>query len=360
MVFLFVPPDKIFSMNRFHRFQVSRVLHFSLAGFLVMVPACNTEVDLFLPGDPIPIVYCLLNPDSTHQYVRIGQTYMIPLDNPGYKPPAEDLLIKEEVEVYLAAEYSDSRQDIYYGTLIDQYPKDSGLFPQQANHVYRIDCKILPACSYSLYIHFLQSNRVVYAQTKSFGTGFTILDPEPVLGRSVNLFHNQDFFVRFAPVTFGSIYQSTMTFRYDELYQGARVQRSLVLPQNLITETDSTRKYIEQRISGERFLIDIPRFIKPADGVARIPVGFDFHITCGGDDLAIKINAENNTQSFSVLEVNSFDNAFGVFSCMSHRHVYGFPVSHFTMDTLAMSPLTRNLGFLTAAQIDSLKHEKSN
>ncbi|HBB92805.1 MAG: hypothetical protein A2X22_11730 [Bacteroidetes bacterium GWF2_49_14] len=347
-------------MNRFHRFRVSRVLRFSLAGFLVVAPACNTEVDLFLPGDPVPIVYCLLNPDSSHQYVRIGQTYMIPLDNPDYKPSSEDLLIQEEVEVYLAAEYSDSRQDIYYGKLINPYPKDSGLFPQEANQVYRIDCKLLPACSYSLYIHFLESNRVVYAQTKSFGTGFTILDPEPVLGRSVNLFHNQDFFVRFVPVTYGSIYQSTMTFRYDELYQGARVHRSLVLPQKLITEADTTRKFIEQRISGERFLIDISRFIQPSEGVARIPVGFDFYITCGGDDLAIKINAENNTQSFSVLEVNSFDNAFGVFSCMSHRHVSGFPVSPFTMDTLALSALTRSLGFLTAAAIDSLNHEKNN
>jgi hypothetical protein len=61
-----------------------------------------------------------------------------------------------------------------------------------------------------------------------------------------------------------------------------------------------------------------------------------------------------------VLEVNSFDNAFGIFSCMSHRHVYDFPVSHFTMDTLALSPLTRYLGFLTASAIDSLTHEKSN
>jgi hypothetical protein len=89
-------------------------------------------------------------------------------------------------------------------------------------------------------------------------------------------------------------------------------------------------------------------------------VGFDFHVTVGGDDLRIKINADNNAQSFSVIDVNDFDNAYGVFSCMSHRHIYDFKPSRFTIDTLAMGPYTRSLGFLTNKQIDSLYHGNIN
>ena len=335
----------------------SGILNLFLLVSLLLPQACSSEVDLYQPGDPIPVVWCLLNPDSSNQYVRVSQTYMIPLDQPDYKPTKEDLTIDEEVIVYLAAERTPVQQEIFYGTLIDTYPKDSGLFTRAANQVYRIPCKLIPACTYSLYIHFLETNRVVYAQTRSFGNGFTIIDPEIVPGRSINLFNYQDFYVRFRPVTYGSIYQSTMTFRYAEILHGIRTDQALVLPQGLVTEKDTTRNFIEQRISGERFLIDVSRNILPIEGIQRIPLGFDFHVTCGGDDLAVKINAENNTQSFSVLEVNMFDNAFGVFSCMSHRHVYGFPVSAFTCDTLAGNVLTRDLGFLTSRQIDSLKYE---
>jgi hypothetical protein len=325
--------------------------------FLISSSGCNSEIDMYLPGDPIPVVYCLLNPDTSVQYVRVGQTYTIPLDQPGYVPGREELTIDEEIVVYLAAERSDLKQDIYYGTLIDPFPKDTGMYPREANQVYEIKCNILPDCTYSLYIHFIKTNRVVYGQTRSFGNGFTIIDPEKVPGRSINLFNDKDFYVRFKPVTNGSIYQSTMTFRYLDILDGERTEHAIVLPQDFVTETDNELAFIDQRISGERFLIDISRSVLPAEGIRRIPLGLDFHITCGGNDLAVKINAENNTQSFSVMEVNSFDNAFGVFSCMSHRHVYGFPVSKYTMDTLALGALTRSLGFLTAKEIDSLSYE---
>jgi hypothetical protein len=155
-----------------------------------------------------------------------------------------------------------------------------------------------------------------------------------------------------------SIFQSEMTFRFAEIKDGIWTNRSLIFQQGFVFETDTTKKYVEQRISGERFLIDVSRAVEPVPGIRRIPQGLDFHVSCGGDDLAIKIRAENNTQSFSILDVNSFDNAFGVFSCLTHVKVHDVPLSRFTMDTLALGPLTRNLGFLTAQQIDSLPYEK--
>jgi hypothetical protein len=188
------------------------------------------------------------------------------------------------------------------------------------------------------------------------GSLFTVIDPTIVPGREATLLYGIDFYVRFNPVAYGSIFQSTMTFRYADITAGKRIDRALVFPQPFVYEDDTSLRYVEQRISGERFLIDISRSIKTDPDTRRIPLGLDFHISCGGEDLALKINAENNTQSFSILEVNSFDNAIGVFSCLTHRHVHDVPLSRFTLDTLALGPLTRDLGFLTAQQIDSLKY----
>jgi hypothetical protein len=151
-----------------------------------------------------------------------------------------------------------------------------------------------------------------------------------------------------------------MKFNYLELRDSQELPASFEWPQPLLTQTDTTRSFIDQRISGDRFMLELSRALKQDTGIRRVPVGFDFHVTVGGDDLRIKINADNNAQSFSVIDVNHFDNAYGVFSCMSHRHIYDFKPSNFTIDTLALGPYTYRLGFLTNKQIDSLYHGKTD
>jgi len=95
----------------------------------------------------------------------------------------------------------------------------------------------------------------------------------------------------------------------------------------------------------------VSRAIHAEAGTKRIPLGLDFMVSCGGEDLALKIKAESNAQSFSILEVNSFNNAIGVFSCLSHHFVKDVPLSCFTIDTLALGSITGNLGFMTVEQI---------
>lgn len=329
-----------------------------LWAILIAVTSCTTEIDLIVPGDPLPVVYCLLDPEDSIQYVRIGSTYAVNPGDSSLKPAQEKILVDEEILVYLSAEYSDRKQEVFYGSLINTIPKDTGWFPSSVNQLYAIPCIIKPNTRYSLYIHFTGSKRIVHGETLSLGSLFSIIDPDIVPGREATLLPGIDFYVRFHPVVNGSIFQSTMTFHYADIKAGKWTDRSLVFPQKFVYEDDTTVNYAEQRISGERFLIDVSRALKPDPDTRRVPLGLDFHISCGGDDLAVKINAENNTQSFSILEVNSFDNAIGVFSCLTHSYVKDIPISRFTLDTLALGPLTRDLGFLTAEQIDSLHYEK--
>lgn len=318
---------------------------------------CTTDINLIAPGDPLPVVYCLLDPEDSVQYVRLGSTYAVNPGDTNFRPDLEQILIDEEILVYLSAEYTDRQQEVFYGSLVDTIIKDAGWFPSVVNQLYAIPCVLKPDTKYSLYIHFTRSNRIVHGETVSLGSLFTVIDPDIVPGREATLLPGIDFYVRFGPVVNGSVFQSTMTFRYADVKEGLWTSRSLVLPQKFVYEYDPKVDYGEQRISGQRFLIDVSRALTSDPETRRVPVGLDFHISCGGDDLGLKINAENNTQSFSILEVNSFDNAIGVFSCLTHRYVNGVPLSRFTIDTLALGPLTRNLGFLTAQQIDSLHYE---
>jgi hypothetical protein len=330
---------------------------FSFWAILLAVTGCTTEIDLLVPGEPLPVVFCMLDPEDSIQYVRLGSTYGVKPGDTVFRPTQDQILVKEDILVYLSAEYSDRQQEIIYASPVDTIRKDSGWFPSGVNQMYAIPCKLRPNTRYSLYILFKATNRIIHGETMSLGSLFNVIDPELVLGREATLLPGIDFYVRFHPVVNGSVFQSTMTFRYAEILGGIRTDHALVLPQKFVYEADTTVAYGEQRISGERFLIEVSRAIKPLPDIRRVPLGLDFHISCGGDDLALKINAENNTQSFSILEVNSFDNAIGVFSCLTHSYVRDVPLSRFTMDTLALGPLTRDLGFLTAKQIDSLLYE---
>jgi hypothetical protein len=333
-------------------------IRFKFCVILLVATACTTEIELIVPGDPIPVVYCLLDPEDSIQYVRIGSTYSVKPGDTNFIPDQDKILVKEDMLVYLSAEYTDHSQAIYYGSPIGTIPKDSGWFPSSVNQLYAIPCVIQPNTRYSLYIHFLGTNRIVHGETVSLGSLMNLIDPDIVPGREATLLPGIDFYVRFSPVVNGPIFQSTMIFRYADVKAGKWTNRSLVLPQKFVFQYNTTENYGEQRISGERFLIDVSRAIAPDSNTRRVPLGLDFHVSCGGEDLALKINAENNTQSFSILEVNSFDNGIGVFSCLTHNYVYDVPLSRFTIDTLALGPLTRDLGFLTAEQIDSLHYEK--
>jgi len=339
--------------NNLHKMRIRPVL----LALLLSAAGCTSEIELIMPGDPLPVVYCLLDPEDSIQYVRIGSTYAVYPGDTVFKPSQDKILLHDEIRMYLSAEYSDRTQEIIYAEPIKTIPKDSGWFPSAVNQMYAIPCIIKPDTRYSLYIYFKATNRIIHGETVSLGTLFTIIDPDLVPGREATLVPGIDYYVRFPPVINGPVFQSTMTFRFAEIKQGQWAYRSLVLPQKFIFEEDSTVNYGEQRISGERFLIDVSRAVKPDPDIRRVPLGLDFHISCGGTDLSIKIKAENNTQSFSILEVNSFDNAIGVFSCLTHRYVRNVPLSRFSIDTLALGPLTRDLGFLTAEQIDSLHHE---
>ncbi|MCX6223860.1 MAG: hypothetical protein NTV01_03785 [Bacteroidia bacterium] len=40
------------------------------------IASCNEDVDLYTGGQPVPIVYGLLDPASEVQYLRIGRSYV--------------------------------------------------------------------------------------------------------------------------------------------------------------------------------------------------------------------------------------------------------------------------------------------
>jgi hypothetical protein len=201
---------------------------------LVGLWSCETDINLISSGDPLPVVYCLLDPADSIQYVRVGSTYAVYPGDTVFQPKQDQILIDEDIVVYMAAEYPYYQQEIFYANLIDSIPKDSGWFPSSVNQIYALKCKIQEDTRYSLYVYFKKSGKIVHGETLSMGSQFTVIDPDLVPGREATLLPGIDFYVRFETVPNGTIFQSTMAFRYAEIRDGNRTNRSLVLPPQFI------------------------------------------------------------------------------------------------------------------------------
>jgi hypothetical protein len=64
---------------------------------LSILPGCETEVNLIAPGEPIPVVYCLLDPADSIQYIRVATTYPVYPGETDFRPDQDEILVHEKV-----------------------------------------------------------------------------------------------------------------------------------------------------------------------------------------------------------------------------------------------------------------------
>jgi len=317
---------------------------------------CTTEIDINGNGPSIPVVYCLLNPEDSVQYLRLSKTFHTYSAERIEKPSANDLVFDEEPEIYLLEDGTGNRQTFYRYNGIDTIQRDSGYFPVEGMKLFSAKIKLIPGSLYTLIVWFHSNNLIVFGETRSYGSEFKIIDPVLVPYRKADLFPGQDYYVRFCPVINAQIYQTTLTFTYDEIREGIPTRKFMQMKPDPMFNEDLKVPFLEQRISGERFLIEVARNIKPELGIIRKPVCFSFNIACGGIELATSVLSLTQISAFSNIEYSNLENAVGIFSSLDRRYIENVPLSDFTIDSLAASSYTSHLGFLSTKEI--LKYEE--
>lgn len=322
-----------------------------------LMHSCSTEIEINGDSPATPVVYCFLNPDDSVQYLRLSKTFSIPVDDPKHQPSDSEMIYSEEPEIYLEANGSGFKQRFYKCTIIDTIQKDQGWFPVEGMQLFATKCKIEPATLYSLIIYFHSNNNIVFGQTISFGSDLRIIDPSLILYREADLFPGQDYYVRFSPVINAQIYQSTLTFLYDEIRDGFPERKEFKYKLKTLLNEHLDVDYLQQKVSGILFFKELSRRLTADSGVIRKPVCFNFQISCGGIELYYTVKSETNVNAFSEILYTNLDNAQGLFSSLTHRYINNVPLSRFTIDSIAMSTLTKHLGFISFK--DLLINEKT-
>ncbi|MDD5509108.1 MAG: hypothetical protein PHD25_12420 [Bacteroidales bacterium] len=311
----------------------------------LLLASCSNDIELNATADPVPVVWCLLNPDMNEQYVRLGRSYLPDPANPGAQPITDSMVWNMAVSVYIEVWQKGLPVQIIRFEPATAPPKDSGFYPKDNLRLYKAFFKPDRSAEYHLYIHFPDDQRII--------TGVTILpgcpvvyDPVDIPGRKINLQTGSSFTSRWAPGEGGGVFQVQLIINYQDSLSGeiTRNQASFQLSPVLALGQEIE---ITDKFSGNRFLEEMKRQIPVKEGVVRELINVQFRLSKGGEELALLIspNLQETTISNSLNQYTNLINGIGVFSSIQEISVRNLQLSNTTINELANSELTQILGF---------------
>lgn len=315
---------------------------------LFSLVSCSEEIDL-ISKDTVPIIYCLLDPSDSVQKIRVSKSFNTYNIDSTFSN--DSMLISDDLELFLVHERPDNTQEYFECFLSDEFERRPGLFPRSGLSLYIANCRIEDNHQYSLILYRETEQAISYGKITSLGGELEIIDPRHVPHRFINLFPGQDYYVRFSNVKNAFIYQVTLVFEYDEIINGIPKRQFLELPQEFTFSINGEESFLEQRISGAQFLKEIERNIQINPNATRIPVCFNFWISCCGEEVYLKVKSEVNANNFSVIDFTNLGNARGIFSTINHKIVENLALSIGTIDSIALNSGTKELNFLTHNEI---------
>ncbi len=306
---------------------------------------CGNEVDLHGTGEPIPIVYCLLNPLNQVQYIRVGKSFLLSHDQLETDIPADSLVWPNEAQVYLKRwEDNDPAETIIFEHST-AFGKDSGYFPVEGLMVYQAEFQPNPGEEYHLFVYFPELDKIVSGITLVMSIP-EVLDPENVPGRTVSFDTISPYNVRWRGGTYAGLYQGIFKMNYTESLNGDFEHHSCFFTTPVYQKQWANDLY-EEKINGLNFLQSVAKQLTPVPGIQRKLINFEFLFYAGGSDLAVMVGSElSGSNPFTIIRnTSNISGGNGVFSSLTCQRFPNLEPSVITKHFLATSIYTKDLGF---------------
>lgn len=324
-----------------------RFFPYSFILFVFLINSCESDIDLIFESSSKPVVYCLLNPKDSIQYIRISRSFIV-RGNPAGQPVSPDsLILNENFYAYLESENPDGTRKIHYFQMTSINQRDSGLFPRDGLVVFQTNCPVQGGNEYGLYIHFPERPMLV-AGSVTVVNPVEILDPDPLPGREVTFLEDQGYLVRWTKSVKFAVYQPLIRFIFLEGDKNFQIRREVDMPQPMVYG-DSENAILTSYLNGAGFIDDLVANLSvPDSGLRRKIIGFDLLMTTGGPELAVFTRSgQNAIGSFTGMdEYSNLDGAVGIFSSVTYMGTFNNRLSDLTINYLADSEKTRHLKFL--------------
>jgi hypothetical protein len=368
---------------------------FSLTLAAVLLTNCDNEVDVIGEWKEIPVVYAVFgpNPDLGTNYFRIEKAFLDPKTDALVVAKRPDSIYYgvNDLDVILFEKY---REDTSYRAIdtleiVDAntlgITRDSGIFVNNPNYVYRSDAQIIGSDRdrfYKLEIRNKTNGRTFtqvcngitmgrYVPTDNAFTCFNITSPTytNTVSRPISLcarnpisnnFEFQDVRFTWTQPKNAAIFDLTAIFRYYEFQEINGVIDSTTWTEKSIS-WKVFRNYISSgdcspseniKISGENFYAFLSNNLTDVSGTntRRCAHRFDLRMDCGGNELAELINSRNANSNLigglfpSDLYTN-IEDGIGIFTYKFHIQKNNYRISAESVEYLNENESTRKLGF---------------
>jgi hypothetical protein len=309
--------------------------------------ACKNDLQVNAPWKETAVVYGLLNPSDSFQYVRIERTYLNDGTSALRVASIGDSIYFDTLVVALL-EFGNNGNFIkaINMTLDQTLPKDSGLFVNVPNYIYKVAYKINPTFTYQLNIKNAHTGKEYKSTTQ-------IVTPSFVKNQM------KEFFVAPARTYKLSVisgrnsygYEAKVKFNYSENDTVAHTLENksfewIFAPLREINASSGVDQ-LEAFITGGLMYDYILQNIKAKPHVKRKMETCDVWITCAGEELMNYINL--NKPSLGIVqkkpEYSNIENGLGIFSSRD-INAKELKASDSFNHYLSIYPTTKALGFI--------------
>jgi len=329
--------------------KFSNLLCFLFLSCSFLFNSCEEGIEVFSDGSSVPIVYCLLDPFDTVQYVRLSKTYIIEQGNNPIISTGDSLIYPGNVQVSLDRwENGDIVETILFNE-VNNIQKEEGLFPVEKLDLYASYNDILPETKYTLNIYLEDRGLIISAYTVTIGD-LKVIDPFPLPQRRITLNSNMDYTIRCNLAQEAWIYQTITRFNYLEIYGQDTIAKFFDWKQNVKQPDYNSADYVTFHLNGPIFYQEMLKNIEANPDVTRKSVDMSFLFYYGGMELNYYVISISPSSSALQEKPNytNFTNCEGIFSSLSSKEITKVQLSKIFIDSIANSIWTGHLGFVNS------------
>lgn len=330
----------------------------ALLAVVFLENSCKNDFNVLAPYKDTTIVYCLLDPADTIQYVRIHKAYLGEGDAYVMAQVADSFYYKDVLKVTLQR----WKNNVLISTInlvrdSSNIVKDTGTFANTPNILYHtIDNDTIfndynlnngDHSIYKLRIENLETGKVVTSETPVVSKMY-VTNPSAT---ALVDFTNDPYVIEYYSCYFGKVYDVLVRFHYSEAAVSNPfnfVEKTLDwrVGEKISTNLNSSYK-ITMNIGKNDFFIYVQGNLTADPNIIRIAGKCDLIFTAGADDFYTyyRVNGFPSGLSQNLPNYTNITGGLGIFSS---RYIYNSPGHDLDGNTkaeLANGPYTKDLGF---------------
>ncbi len=326
--------------------------------FLMLNYSCKNDLEVMAPYRDTTIVYGLLNPSDTVQYIRIHKSFLGPGNAYDYAQIPDSFYYKNVLKVQLER----WKKNLKLSTIdlvqdSNSIVKDTGVFANIPNILYKTigndsiyndyNINTGESSTYILRIENLETGKIVTSQTPVVSKIY-VTNPAPP---AIVDFTTNPYIVEWYSAYFGRVYDVTVRFHYGEADISNPfnyVQKSVDwhLGQKLSTNLYSSFK-MQINIGKNDFFVYLQSQIPVDPNKTRLAGKVDFIFTAGADDFYTyyRVNGFPSGLSQNIPTFTNIEGGLGIFSSRYIQNSPGHDLDGNTKYELANGPYTKDLNF---------------